>query len=268
MTILKAGITGGRETLTANRTYYVRTDGSDSNTGLVDSAGGAFLTIQKGIDVAAALDAAIYNVTVQIRNGTYTGTNTLKSFVGSGYMEINGDTATPANVIISVTGDNCFTMGTGEGIFYLRGFRLQTTTAGHGIVNNSSRGILWFDNIDFGAVPAGHAHLQLSASNTQATGNYSISGGAGYHINAGEGALINTAGRTVTLTGTPAFGSAFIQVANLAFALANSITFTGGATGPRFITSVNGVIQTNGGGASYFPGNAAGTEETVYDTYR
>ena len=45
-----------REKFTANRTYYVRTDGSDGNNGLANNSGGAFLTIAKAIAVVSALD--------------------------------------------------------------------------------------------------------------------------------------------------------------------------------------------------------------------
>ncbi|MEQ8282904.1 MAG: DUF2793 domain-containing protein [Parvibaculum sp.] len=61
-----------REPLTASRTYCVRTDGDDANDGLVNDAGGAFLTIQHALDVIyGTLDLAGFNVTIQLAAATY-----------------------------------------------------------------------------------------------------------------------------------------------------------------------------------------------------
>ncbi len=254
----------GREALTADRTYYVRIGGSDSNTGLVNNDGGAFLTIQKAIDVAAALDSSIYSVTIQIADGTYTGANQLKCLLGPGILNILGNTGTPANVVISTTSANCFASFAPGGQFSIRGLKMQTTTAGYALrfIHPGSR--ITFDTVDFGAVAAGHAQISCSGGATvAASGNYSISGGVvvGQHIQTGEDGYVNIAGRTITLTGTPAFGT-FVQVENSALLFATSITFSGGATGSRFTVNTMGNIVTAGGGASYFPGDSAGTEGT------
>jgi hypothetical protein len=95
-----------REVLTTGREYFVRTDGNDSNTGLVDSDIGAFLTIQKVLDTMGALDVSIYDVTTQIRDGTYNITTglVLKSPVGSGQVFILGNSSDQDAVIISCAG--------------------------------------------------------------------------------------------------------------------------------------------------------------------
>lgn len=81
-----------RTTQSANATYYVRTDGSDSNTGLVDSSGGAFLTVQHAIDVIKSYDWGGYFVTIQIGAGTFSETVSINGlqFVGLGGLTITG----------------------------------------------------------------------------------------------------------------------------------------------------------------------------------
>ena len=94
---------GGREVLTANRTYYIRTDGNDANDGLSNASGGAFATIQRAYDIITTLDIGGFTVTIQIADGTYTaGLNQTVSPVG-GNVSIVGNVATPANVIISTS---------------------------------------------------------------------------------------------------------------------------------------------------------------------
>jgi hypothetical protein len=59
----------GREVLTANRTYYVSTTGSDTtNNGL--STGSLFATLQKAWNVATTLDLARFSVTIQMVSWT------------------------------------------------------------------------------------------------------------------------------------------------------------------------------------------------------
>ncbi|WP_284736115.1 hypothetical protein, partial [Dongia deserti] len=69
-------------------------------------------------------------------------------------------------------------------------------------------------------------------------------------------------GQTITLVGTPNFSGAFVQAQDLAYVAFTSITWSGSATGTRYNGSGNSIIQTAGGGATYLPGNAAGTTST------
>lgn len=254
-----------REVLSAARTYYVRTDGSDSNNGLADTVGGAFLTIQKAIDVAASLDSSIYDVTIRIANGTYNVTNIgliAKQMVGAGKIIILGDESNPANVIITSTGvmtaaDALFSSKSISTRYAIRGLRLNSTATGviFGI-SASSGSYVEFQNIDFGT---GITHQQIRVEDNAvvfASGNYSISGGSIYHVVAVGGAIFRAQSRTLTLTGTPAF-TVFCNVSRSAVMFMNVLTLVGSATGVRYEVFDNGTVFTDS--ETSLPGNAAGS---------
>ncbi len=255
-----SGAAGVRAQLSANRTYYVRTDGSDTNDGLADDAAGAFRTIQKAIDMVAALDLGIFDVTIQVRAGTHGGV-VLKNFAGTGTAKLVGDLAMPANVVINkASGDVIGAPGL-LSAWTVGGFKI-TTTSGQcvGIRNGGTLQIT--GPMEYGATTGYHIFVSQQ-STLVVTSGYTISGGASHHIRIENTAMMQIGGGlTITLAGTPAFGVAFIGVYRLAAAIIFGLNFAGAATGVRYRATLNSVIETDGGGAAYLPGNAAGALAT------
>jgi hypothetical protein len=258
---------GVREQLSANRTYYVRTDGSDGNNGLANSSGGAFLTIQKAIDTVAALDLSTWNVTIQVADGTYTGAVTvIGPWVGSGSVTLQGNTTTPANVVITtaVAGAAALAVQSG-GRLAVAGFRLVSSGAGStaGLKSSSGSAISVTGAMDFGAT---NRQMQASASGSITFGagiTYNISAGAVTHIFCSSSGNVAIEGCTVTTTGTIAFSGAFVTSSFVGVVFIDSDTFTGAsATGSRYSITANGVVYTAGAAATYLPGNAAGSTAT------
>lgn len=252
-----------RERLTTTVTYYVRTDGDDGNTGLVDSAGGAFLTIQKAIDVVTGtLDLGGQNVVIQVRNGTYTPSLNLKPPFG-GTVTLRGDTTTPSNVLLSVTSANVLNLNNSRG-WTVEGFKLQTITGGNVVVasNQSSITLRLFE---IGAAAGAGIHFFISnSSSLNITGSYTISGGAFVHWYVVDNSTIVCrlgAAAPITLTGTPAF-SFFAVAVRSGTMWCGFNTFTGSATGTRFESTRNGAIDTEGHGLNYFPGDVDGIQAT------
>ena len=93
-------------------TYYVRTDGSNSNTGLANTAGGAWLTIDYAADNVAAGD------TIRVQAGTYAESVS----PGKG-----GTLASPITFVADGAVTFC-TLVLGDGDNYLRfiGFTIDT----------------------------------------------------------------------------------------------------------------------------------------------
>ncbi len=251
-----SSMTSGREILTSSRTYYVRTDGSDSNDGLANTSGGAFLTVQKAVDVVYGLDLTIYNVTIQLSDGTYAGTVVASGpFLGSGTVTVKGNSTTPTNVVLSTSGSISVTAKQGA-VLTIKD--LKITNSSSISLLGTQKGHINFSGIDFGA--AGQQVRADDGGSITATGNYTISGGGTNHL-ISVGGVVRTQSKTVTISGTPTF-SVFASGDYVGLILANGNTYSGSATGARYGATMNGVIYVGGGGANYFPGNSAGSTAT------
>lgn len=262
----RAKMASGRTILLANQTFYVRTDGSDSNNGLTNSASGAFLTIQKAIDVVCSLDLSIYAVTIQLGPGTYSSTrNILNNYIGVGPVTIVGDTATPSNVSVTTTGACFLARNSNKSIWVIDGITLTNTAGTDFGCLLSDGGYIQFQRVVFKAGVAGGGHIYSTGfGRIDAVGDYTIDGigAGGYHIFVDTNSyFIYNVTATLTITaGAKAWSQfAYASSTGILFCWSPTVTITGGVnTGQRYYADLNSVIMTGGGGPNYFPGNVAG----------
>jgi len=248
--------------LTANLTLYVSPSGNDSNNGL--TAGTPFATIQHAWNIATTMyDLAGWDIIIQLANGTYTaGLSATGVALGStgpsGSVFINGNSGSPGSVIVNVSGGTCFFAETGAQFIVQN----LTVEGGAGLAAIGAGSVIFYLNVIFGACSSGHISVSSNAY-ILCNGSYAISGSAPFHVlvQGGGTFYVNTA-VTVTLTGTPAFSSGFIDAATLAQATVAGMSFSGSATGPRYAVASNAIINTNGAGASYLPGSTVGSTAT------
>jgi hypothetical protein len=255
------GTIGLREKLAADRTYYVRTDGDDGHDGLSNTAGGAFATLQKAVDVIfGGLDLGGHNVTVQLADGTYTaGVVQGAPQVGAGLVTVQGNAANPENVIVSVTAAACFFVQNGAKM-HVKDLELRTTTSGNGL-RCAYFGYLTYANIRFGACV--HPHVRAEDHGiVVCLGNCSITGSATSHWNTVGSAIIRCQTKTITLGGTITFSVGFADCQICGQAIVNGNTFSGSATGKRYRIDTNAVLYVGGAAATYLPGDVSGTTAT------
>lgn len=247
-----------REKLTADRNYYVRTNGSDSNTGLANTSGGAFLTIQKAINVATLLDLGSYSVIINVADGTYAENLTLKSFVGQGTISIKGNNSTPANVLIQPASGVAIAANQTPGVWDLRDFKIVSSGSGGRGLQIDAKARVLFRNLNFGACTDSQIRC-LHMAMVAAEAAYTISGGAAYHAYVSDQGQLETAGLTVTISGSPTFSIAYLGLERLAAARMEAMTFSGSATGKEYVVTTNSVLNL---GATNLPGATAGTTAT------
>lgn len=255
------------EVVSTSRIYYVSTTGSDSNAGL--TAGTPFLTIQKAVDTVRALYLGPgVSITIQLADGTYSVASSILIGPVMGYggdVSIQGNTTTPANVVVqssAAVGSVIYASGPGPSWWIVKGMKLSSAH-GASLLRASYQAKVKWGTIVFGSTSLWHLRADFGGFLIGDGGPYTIDGGAASHAYAeGAATVISTFGSTVTLTGTPAWSTAFAQAIGISSIRAGSMSFSGSATGKRYDVQLNAVINTNGGGASALPGNAAGTTST------
>lgn len=253
-----------RETLTADRTYYVRTDGSDSNTGLVDSSGGGLLTLQKAWDLVAALDMSIYTVTIQIRDGTYTaGFLATTAPLGLNPVLITGNASTPANVHLSKTaGSAPLRLDCAANV---KVTNLKASHSANHIVHINHPGARMevAGGFDIGATNS--VQFFVLTGMLKLTGTHALSGGGANYIEVRGPGYVEAVTNTTVLTASVTYTQTTARCGVGGVISDFNHVFTLGAftvTAERYNASENALIKTFGGGASYYPGNVAGTTAT------
>lgn len=261
-----------REVLTAARTYYVDDSlGSDANDGSITLP---FKTTQHAIDVAAALDSSIYDITITHAAATYANGSglTAKTMVGAGRIILVGDETTPGNVTFAHATANAIGISSRfvPTIYETRGIKFTSTASGIPFAIEAQGAVIRTQNCDFGS---GWLH-QIRAIDFGAvvtTGNITVSASpvaGGFCLATSNGMVRILNGSVVSIPNALAFsvGGAFATATRAGVilcsaALGTTISGAGfaGSTGLRYDVEQNSVIAADGGGAAFFPGDVAGT---------
>lgn len=244
-----------RENPGVDITYYVRADGNDNHDGLSDTADGAFLTIQRGIDALEGLDLSEIIATVQVGAGTYNDGVTLSAPLLGGSARLIGDTSTPFNVEIAVFSGDAIKLDNGA-VLEIAGFKLSSA-AGNGLLVDNGAIAQITDAMEYGAcnLAAIQAH---NSGRVYIDGDFTMSGSDANNLLLADvdGGLVLGA-VTITLSGTPTFSITAHSTVR-SFIYLDAAAFSGAANGMRYRVHDVAAITTAGRGPNFIPGNVAG----------
>ncbi|MDK4712981.1 hypothetical protein [Rhizobium sp. CNPSo 4039] len=253
--------------LTQDTTFYIRTDGDDNNSGLTNTAAGAFKTLLGAYNkTRARYFANGYTITFQLGiPGAYLG---MVHDTWPGDITISGDTANRANYqILNVPAQkSCVAAFAGKGLT-VKGASLIGTPGADQRCAWSFGGNLVLSNVDFRSTGAGILTSVLAGNSGSVTliDEIDVYNATQSFISAQDGAVVylgsSNIAANIVLQSLLSFSIAFASVADSGRLIRRNVTIGGaGATGKRFDVSMNGVIDIAGGGATFFPGDAAGTQ--------
>lgn len=263
-------VSGTRDILTANRSYFVSATGSDSNDGLTSGTAWATLT-HAATFIGLNIDLAGLTITVNIGAGSFTGFG-FTSYVGGGVLQFIG--AGPASTTIT-EGPNDGIINTGEcvavnlfpgSLLIVDEINCVTNGTNHIIANYAPGATLWvgqsslLGSITFDATKLLGAEACIAANGAGAQvilwSSITVTGGGGTGIIllSTPNCAIITFASSITVTGSFTTNQGF-AVAIESGTIDCATPCTGaGVTGPPYYSIVNGGIFTS----FNFPGSVAG----------
>jgi hypothetical protein len=237
--------------------------GNDANNGLAQNRAGALLTMQAAYNlITAGLDLGGRAATIQLADGVHTDNLAIGSpWSGGGEVVLQGNSSFPSNPYIAPASASAISVGCGLlGNLLIQNCALGGV-AGAPTINVGAAAAVVIGNIDF--IGPSEIHIQTNAGAFVSTnGPYMISGAMGYHIGGFHGAFVQFDGQTISILGVPAISGNFLLCSDRSGIEVVGDTFVGSATGNRYSVVLNGVINTGGAGASFLPGNSAGSSAT------
>lgn len=249
---------------------YVSPSGSDANNGL--SAQTPFLTLQKAAAVASTLSLGGGNLVINMANGTYMAGAV---FSGPSNGAANATNSGGGTIIISgasaggaVIADTSSSVAAIVALFGVQiGLQNVTISSVNGVAVFPSYGaaVNIGPGVVIGTCHFGQFHAETAGA-VRIDASYTVNGSAPAHLQAVLGGFIiyNETAVTVTLTGTPSFTNGFAEADenSIIYCNASFVTFSGNATGLRYVIRGNAVVETESGSATFLPGNAAGQTQT------
>ena len=247
-----------REMVTENRTYYVRSDGADTNDCLSDSPGGACRTWGRAVQLVNQIDFGGKIVT--IKHGeeaspvTFTEQLYLTGMTGGGELHIRGS-STPGHTVFSATSGDI--IGLRSVITPVHLWDMTFDGGGSHIMVAYLSTVNLRDGLVFG--PASFAHILVhdaQAMLIDVSVSTSITGSAPYHVFSNGGSAFIEYGEKA-LIGMPEF-AAYLGIMNGGRIQTVGMEFVGAATGARYWVVGNSVLNAFNSGPNYLPGSLPG----------
>jgi hypothetical protein len=273
--VLLGGVAVGRETLSANRTYYVNSNGgNDSNNGL--TAGTAFATFPFAVDfVRNRLDTQDFTVTIQLADSAtaYAG---ISRFGIDTKLIIKGNSSTPANVVIDgglePFAHSCIRIGQATKEISVDGVKCINTSSVlipglsyYELIAAQSGTNMKVKNCEFGTSALSsvtHQLVSYGGASMNIEGGIVISGSARAHLYSGSNLAITGTTTPAIVIGTVTMAAFVLVYDHGSLQVFPSVPATyissGAVTGSRYNVGVLSSIITNGKGINYFPGSTAG----------